>query len=48
MDGSLDFYSQDKLDFYKQATRASLAAQSVKNLPAAQETRVRFLGWEDP
>ena len=48
MDGSLDFYSQDKLDFYKQATRASLAAQSVKNLPAVQETRVRFLGWEDP
>ena len=20
----------------------------VKNLPAVQETRVRFLGWEDP
>ena len=48
MDGSLDFCSQDKLDFYNQATRASLAAQSVKNLPAVQETRVRFLGWEDP
>ena len=28
--------------------RASLLAQSVKNLPAMQETRVRFLGWEDP
>ena len=27
---------------------ASLVAQSVKNLPAMQETRVRFLGWEDP
>ena len=26
----------------------SLLAQSVKNLPARQETRVRFLGWEDP
>ena len=25
---------------------ASLIAQSVKNLPAMQETRVRFLGWE--
>ena len=25
----------------------SLIAQSVKNLPAMQETRVRFLGWED-
>ena len=23
-------------------------AQSVKNLPAMQETRVRSLGWEDP
>ena len=28
--------------------RASLAAQLVKNLPAMQETMVRFLGWEDP
>ena len=28
--------------------RAFLVAQSVKNLPAMQETRVRFLGWEDP
>ena len=27
---------------------ASLLAQSVKNLPAMQETHVRFLGWEDP
>ena len=27
---------------------ASLIAQSVKNLPAVQETGVRFLGWEDP
>ena len=26
---------------------ASLIAQLVKNLPAMQETRVRFLGWED-
>ena len=23
-------------------------AQTVKNLPAMQTTRVRFLGWEDP
>ena len=23
-------------------------AQTVKTLPAMQETRVRFLGWEDP
>ena len=28
--------------------RASLVAQLVKNLPAVQETPVRFLGWEDP
>ena len=26
---------------------ASLVAQSVKNLPAVQETGVRSLGWED-
>ena len=31
-----------------QILRASLAAQTVKHLPAMQETRVRFLGWEDP
>ena len=28
--------------------RASLVAQSVKNLPAMQETWIPFLGWEDP
>ena len=28
--------------------RASLIVQLVKNLPAMQETLVRFLGWEDP
>ena len=27
---------------------ASLIAQSVKNLPAMQETWVQFLGWKDP
>ena len=26
----------------------SLVAQTVKRLPAVQETRVRSLGWEDP
>ena len=26
----------------------SLVAQTAKNLPAMQETRVRSLGWEDP
>ena len=28
--------------------RASLIAQSVKNLPAMQETQVRLLGQEEP
>ena len=28
--------------------RLPLVAQMMKNLPARQETRVRFLGWEDP
>ena len=27
---------------------ASLVVQMGKNLPAMQETWVRFLGWEDP
>ena len=27
---------------------ASLVAQTVKNLPALQETQVQSLGWEDP
>ena len=27
---------------------ASLLAQTVKNLPAMQETQVQSLGWEDP
>ena len=26
----------------------SLVSQTVKNLPARQETRVQSLGWEDP
>ena len=28
--------------------RASLVAQTVKNVPAMQETWVQSLGWEDP
>ena len=28
--------------------QASLAAQTIKNLPAMRETQVRSLGWEDP
>ena len=40
------FISQLRYEPY--CARASLIAQSVKNLPAMQETRVRFLGREDP
>ena len=32
----------------EQLVLAYLIAQSVKNLPAVQETQVRFLDWEDP
>ena len=28
--------------------QASLVAQTIKNLPAMQETQVRSQGWEDP
>ena len=28
--------------------RVSLVAQTVKHLPAVQETQVRSLGWKDP
>ena len=31
-----------------QYTWASLVSQMVKNLPAMQETWVRFWGWDDP
>ena len=31
----------------KSGSGACLVAQSVKNLPAIQETQVRSLGWED-
>ena len=34
------------MDIYWAPT--SLVAQMVKNLPAMQETGVRFLDWEDP
>ena len=38
---------RSKSDPYS-SSRASLIAQSVKNLPAMPETWVRFLGWGDP
>ena len=34
--------------FFVMSKIPSLVAQSVKNLPAVQETRVQFLGREDP
>ena len=34
--------------FLKIGQRASLVAQTVKNLPVVQETGVQSLGWEDP
>ena len=33
--------------FGRQKSRASLVAQTVKSLPAVQETQVQSLGWED-
>ena len=36
------------VNVYSQCYGASLIAQLVKNLPATQETLVRFLGQEDP
>ena len=41
---SFFFFFFLSVDFYG----ASLVAQMVKNLPAMQETWVRFLCWEDP
>ena len=35
-------------DANRVSTRASLVAQSVKNLPAMWETWVQSLGWEGP
>ena len=31
-----------------QIVRASLVAQTVKNLPVMQKTQIQSLGWEDP
>ena len=40
--------SQTQLRTFTSHCWASLVAQSVKNLPAMQETWVQFLGQEDP
>ena len=42
------FFLQQRLDISSTGSWASMVAQTVKNLPAMQETRVRSLGWEDP
>ena len=36
------------IDCQLQYSWASLVVQTIKNLPAVQETWVRSLGWEDP
>ena len=47
--GLLFFFQQVLFNFTFLATpKASLVAQTVKNLPAVQETWVRSLGLEDP
>ena len=40
--------SREGMGYSLQYSWVSLMAQMVKNLPAVQETWVRFLGWEDP
>ena len=37
----------EQIELVRQKIRASLT-QTIKNLPAVQETRVQSLGWEDP
>ena len=37
-----------RITSYPGRPQASLRAQLVKNLPAMQETQIRFLGREDP
>ena len=38
----------ERIGYPLQYSRASLAAQMVKNLPAMQETWFQSVGWEDP
>ena len=40
------YYSGISLGLHR--NMASLVAQVVRNLPTVQETRVQFLGWDDP
>ena len=43
-----EFVQEESKLGYTQWQEASLIAQLVKNLPAMEDTRVRFLLWEDP
>ena len=48
---TMEYYSAIKKNTFESVLmrwRASPVPQRVKNLPAMQETWVRFLGWEDP
>ena len=40
--------SGEGIGYPLQYSWAALGAQTVKNLPAMQETWLQFLGWEDP
>ena len=46
--GNSLFYIYNILNSFTKYQGASLIAQSVKNLPAMQETQVQFLGQEGP
>ena len=46
--GAASKYNNKREEYSILKTRASLVAQSVKNLPVVQETQVRSLGGEDP
>ena len=46
--GRLHSMGSQRVRHDRATSQASLAAQSVKNLPAVQETQVQSLGWEGP
>ena len=41
-------FNRHFISIYCMLDVTSLVAKTVKHLPAMRETRVRFLGWEDP
>ena len=43
----LSFFFWLIISYWRIVNRASLVAQTVKNLPAMWETRIRSLGWKD-